>query len=382
MRPAVCFLMALCLATAAAQDASQGVKEVIVEGESVGEGEAAAAEALKDAFRKAVEQGCGVFVTSKSEVRDYQLIYDMILTESRGYIVGYEILGRRRDGKRCVVKIKARVSLKELKEDWAGLRFVLRQKGNPKFLVAVVDRVDGRNREGGLAETEIVAKMVKEDVPCVNPRIAEGALKREREAARVAGDKDRLAALARKVEAEVVLLGSVEAVFKKESKPYGAVRRVWYDAAVSIQAVRADDGLVIASFVKSLELGARGCAESRSAAAQKALRAAAATAAEKSLSAVLSAWSRELVRGTFLCIEMRHTTYGEARKMRDKLNGIRFTRDATIDDFSSGVAAIRFRTPYTAQQFLERLLRAGVVEESAVVERSAGRICLDMSGGG
>jgi len=356
------------------------LKEVVVEGKAVGTDEAAKDAALQAAFRAAVEQGCGVFVTSKSEVRDYQLAYDMILTESRGYIASYEILEHRTDGKFTIVKIKAQVSLDELKDDWATLKFLLRQKGNPTFVVAVRDMVDTNQQETSYAETEIMGYMAAHDITCVNSKIADEALKRQWRAAKIKGDKNQLAALAKRVKADIVITGTVGAVLVKDAflERIGR-RRVWYKAVISLQAVRTDDGSVVTSFNKTLDLGSSGCGASRKEAAQKALSEGSKTAAKEALKKILSAWSRELLRGATMRLEVKNADYATLAKLTESLNRVRFTTDATIESFDEGTGIIRFRTPFTAHKFLQRLTRAKAIDPACVVGLSGSKITLDMS---
>jgi len=47
--------------------------------------------ALKDAYAKAIEQGCGVKLTRETQVENYQLVRDQIFTESVGFVTSYEI---------------------------------------------------------------------------------------------------------------------------------------------------------------------------------------------------------------------------------------------------------------------------------------------------
>ena len=49
--------------------------------------------ALKDAYAKAIEQGCGVKLVRETQVENYQLVRDQIFTESVGFVTSYEITG-------------------------------------------------------------------------------------------------------------------------------------------------------------------------------------------------------------------------------------------------------------------------------------------------
>ncbi|RYX98332.1 hypothetical protein EON78_05250, partial [bacterium] len=52
--------------------------------------DAAQKKALSDAFRNAVEKGLGVYVKSQSEVQNFELKKDEILTRAEGYVTEHE----------------------------------------------------------------------------------------------------------------------------------------------------------------------------------------------------------------------------------------------------------------------------------------------------
>lgn len=339
-------------------------------------------EALNDALRKAVEQGVGVVVTSRSEVRDFQLVYEQILTEARGYVKRYAIRSEGWESeKRYYVEVEATVSTAEIKSDWAALKFILKQKGNPTFLVAVIDKVDGKcERDSTISESQIAAFMLEKDIDMVNRRISDEATKKEREAARLAGDRDKLVALARRFAADVVLVGSIEAVYEKTKKIYGAIQRTWYNVAYSLQAVRSDDGFIVASLGGTISLDGDGCAEGRREAAMKALKNGAKRVAEEALSLILKKWQKELLSGSPITVEVRNTTYKQAKTLRERLKKIRFSSLHKPMEFSSKVATIYLRTPFTAERFLEKMIALKIIDDDMVSELGKNRITLDMAG--
>jgi TolB-like protein len=85
--PAVC-------GAARAEEAPPSVVTVAVSGAAVPrDGDAAAARkaALEDAFRNAIEQACGVHVTSASRVQNFELVSDAILWQAEGYVQSYTV---------------------------------------------------------------------------------------------------------------------------------------------------------------------------------------------------------------------------------------------------------------------------------------------------
>jgi len=361
--------------------ADEGETTVTAKGIAVGELPDVKDEALNDALRKAVEQGVGVVVTSRSEVRDFQLVYEQILTEARGYVRRYTVKSEGWEGeRRYYVEIEAVVSTAEIKSDWVALKFILKQKGNPTFLVAVVDRVDGRTeRDSSVAEMEIAGFMLEKDIEMVNKRISDEALKKEKEAARVAGDKDKLVALAKRFAADMVLIGVVEAVHEKTKKVYGAVQRTWYNVTYSLQAVRSDDGFIVASLSKTISLDGDGCAEGRREAAMKALKNGAKRAAEEALSLIIKKWQKELLTGAPVTLLVKNTSYADAKRLRERIKKIRFTTVHRPMEFSSKVATIYLRTPFTAERFLEKMIALKIITDDAVSDLARNKITLDMS---
>jgi hypothetical protein len=100
-----------------------------LEGGTIGKAEKIA---LKNAFQLAIEQGLGTFVKSETEIANFDLVKDKIISKSEGYVLGYKKLRQWDDGKILNIKIKAVVSLKQLGNDFrAMLKAVTRQIDNP-----------------------------------------------------------------------------------------------------------------------------------------------------------------------------------------------------------------------------------------------------------
>lgn len=66
--------------------------------------------ALKDAYAKAIAQGAGVKLTRTTQVENFQLVRDEILTESAGYVAAYDILKENSNPPSYEVVVRASVS--------------------------------------------------------------------------------------------------------------------------------------------------------------------------------------------------------------------------------------------------------------------------------
>ncbi len=93
-------------------------------------------EALRDAFKKAIENAAGVFVQSESEVKNYQLKKDRILTYAEGYIHRYKLLDKYIDlNNDVILKVEAVVSNERIYNDLVSLQILQMIVGNPSILV-------------------------------------------------------------------------------------------------------------------------------------------------------------------------------------------------------------------------------------------------------
>lgn len=90
--------------------------------------------ALTDAFRNAVEKGLGVWVKAQSEVKDFELKKDEIITRAEGYVTEHEILNETESGGVYTVTIKATVAIDKIGADFKQLvGRVKTQMGNPSI---------------------------------------------------------------------------------------------------------------------------------------------------------------------------------------------------------------------------------------------------------
>lgn len=73
--------------------------------------------AIRAALRQAIEHEIGLFVDSRSRIKNHQLINEEITTNSAGFIEGYEIISERQVNGIFEVKVKANVRSEKLRAD-------------------------------------------------------------------------------------------------------------------------------------------------------------------------------------------------------------------------------------------------------------------------
>lgn len=115
---------------------SQG-KIVTVTGEAQISGDntlGARQQALEVAFRKAVEEGLGVYVEASTIVQNFQLISDNIYSRASGYVSNHEVLNEGRKGNIYSVEIQATVNTAQLGTELKTLGILKNLAGDPKIM--------------------------------------------------------------------------------------------------------------------------------------------------------------------------------------------------------------------------------------------------------
>lgn len=78
-------------------------------------------EALKEAFRSAVEKGIGVWIKSSTEVKNNITVQDQILAKAEGYVKDHEVIREGEEKGQYFVTIRAKVSIDQIGADFERL---------------------------------------------------------------------------------------------------------------------------------------------------------------------------------------------------------------------------------------------------------------------
>ncbi len=132
---------------AVARAEEEKVKEVVVEGVGTTE-----KEALQDAFRNAVRQVVGTFVSAETLVENDRLIKDKVLAASDGFVKTYKLIGKpRKEGPLLRMTVRAAVMRERL---YARLK---------KFKVTDREVPDDVKKDEGRLPDDVPEKMTKEE---------------------------------------------------------------------------------------------------------------------------------------------------------------------------------------------------------------------------
>jgi len=117
-------------------------KWLMVTGSAAGTDANAKDEAKSAALRKAVEQGCGVFIKAQSQTRNYKVIYDKIFADAVGYVREYKVVKVWTGQKMTHVTIRAFVSAQKFEKDWATIAHTVHREGNPRVIVVIAETTE------------------------------------------------------------------------------------------------------------------------------------------------------------------------------------------------------------------------------------------------
>ena len=80
-----------------------------------------------------MEEKVGVMITSATEVENFQVKMDQILSELKGFINSYEIISEGKAGNSYKVQIEADVGAGRLRDRMAAIDLIMVRKSKPRL---------------------------------------------------------------------------------------------------------------------------------------------------------------------------------------------------------------------------------------------------------
>lgn len=201
------------------------------------------ADAILDAKRNAVAEGIGTMLASETEIKNFALQKDVVITKTIGAVKSYRIISQEQQADHVWhVKIKATVSTASIKADLMALKILLESMDRPRMMVMIHE--DG----GRQAETAISDYLTSKDFELVDASMVAALMNKEDNLVRQATQGDPVAAARLGAEngAEYVLVGNV-----KTSSVANAILAdsgmVSGQATISVKVINCSTGRVIAS---------------------------------------------------------------------------------------------------------------------------------------
>jgi len=162
--------------------------------------------AIENAQRNAVEKAVGVMVTSTSEVENFQLKLDRILSESRGFINTYKVISEKKDGDSYFVTIEADIGSGKLKDRMQAINLIVARKSKPRLMILFGEPA----QKDALAEAAMAKYFLSKGFKVVDADAVRRSKEREN-LQNLASDRNAVTGIAHRYGAEVVILGRVEA---------------------------------------------------------------------------------------------------------------------------------------------------------------------------
>ena len=216
---------------------SSGDKTITAEGSG-----ASKQEALLQAKRAAVEEGIGVVLSSQTEVENFILKKDKVITQSFGSVRSYTAIKEEQKGDTWTVKISAVVSLDSITADLMALKILLISMDKPRTMVLIQE-------EGGQnAESTIIDYLQNKGFELIDPAQAAALMAKDDPFIRKAVEGDPVAAAKLGAEngAEYVVVGTVRKsllaneVLKDSGMKSG-------QASLTVKVVNCSNGRIVAT---------------------------------------------------------------------------------------------------------------------------------------
>jgi hypothetical protein len=343
---------------------SQETKTVTAEGVAIIQGGAkdiARDQAIEDAQKRAVEQAIGILIDSQTQVENYQLISDKILSQTKGYITRYNIAGETVEDTLLRVRINAEVSLGKLTDDLSGIGILLGQMHKPRTMIMIAEQnighewyawwwgYHGQQGDMGVVENTFIDVFTQKGFEFIDHQTAASEIKVT--AAYKIQDltADQARTLGNQADAEVVIVG--KAVAKLYGDIGGGMKSVQAD--VSVRAIRTDTGQILASATT------HGAAVhiTDETAGTEALKKAANDAAGQMVDKILAVYSKEAGGTKSVNLTITGLNKTQFVKFKDVLkNQVRSIKDLHERSFSGNTAKVSVDCKGSAQSLSDELL--------------------------
>jgi len=199
--------------------------------------------ALLQAKRAAIEDGLGVVITSETEVRNFTVMKDKILSRTEGAVKKYEILDEKIESDGLyTIEIRAVVSLASITKDLNALGILLESMDKPRVMVVIDEKINGKRTTN--CETEIVDKLLEYKFNMVDPSTVAALFDAGDDVMEKAssGDKNAAVKIGTANGAEVIIVGNVKTSLAEPVYGMKSSR-----ADISVQAIVCATGKIIAS---------------------------------------------------------------------------------------------------------------------------------------
>ncbi|HPK52980.1 MAG TPA: flagellar assembly protein T N-terminal domain-containing protein [Smithellaceae bacterium] len=165
----------------------------------------ARSKALDEAQRNAVEKAVGVMITSTTNVENFQVKMDRILSESKGFITSYNIISEKRNGDNYEVEIEAEISAGRLRDKMTAINLIMERKSKPRVMLVFA----GQTNSDAVAEAAMSRYFMEQGFKVVDAH----TVKKNKDYERLqdAAEQKVISGIAHRYGAEVIIICNVDA---------------------------------------------------------------------------------------------------------------------------------------------------------------------------
>jgi hypothetical protein len=196
--------------------------------------------AIDNAQRNAVEEKVGVMITSVSEIENYQVKLDQVLSESKGFINSYKVVSEEREGNNYKVTIEADIGVGKLRDRMSAVDLIMLRKSKPRLMFIFSDRA----QKDAIAESSMARYFIAQGFKIIDAESAK-IIKGSEDLRNLTGDRKGIKKIAKSYGAEIIIVGNVEVVTKLFKM--GDVEISANEITVSAKVINGDTGEVIAT---------------------------------------------------------------------------------------------------------------------------------------
>ncbi len=344
-------------------------------------------DALRQALRRALEQGAGVQIAAHSQTEHFVLVRDTIYSRAAGIVSEYRVLNESAGaGGTFEIEIEATVRPDAVARAWSEVQNVLDQIGRPRIMIWIEETIDGEPQSDSIVASRLEQMFGRCGFDLVEKRAVEEIARREHESALREQSAARLAALAKDAGAHVLIRGSANANRAGLETLYGQIPVAFYNCDVQAKVYYTDTGRLLASeSLPSTRAGVRSQKEFSPQAARSALVQATfpdtpVAGAPPPLSvrlyrAVLEHWADQISFAADLLLEVESLNFKTYVALRRALTEIDPQRIRSVEgDFTRGIGRFRIQAQMSAATLAERLTDKPFSEWIEVLDLKLNRI--------
>ncbi|MBM3322007.1 hypothetical protein FJY69_00770 [candidate division WOR-3 bacterium] len=347
--------------------------EVLAEGAAAltaGGADIARDHALKDALRKAVEQGVGTFVSSESRVQNFQLLSDRIYSQASGYVSSYRVISEGQEGGLYRVVVRARVKLERIEDDLSAIGILVAEQGRPRIMVVVKELdnltdilVDDRMMSQEMIETMLVDAFQSKGFPVVDAATVRKNLEKEQLKKILEGDLATAQLIGMKTGAEIVVAGTAQRLSVRKNVPYSSGTAEFFKVRMSVRAVNVATAEIVAASALTRELPFS---------ADNARKEAADSAGAELISKILKGWKK---RANVTQIAASNADFARSQKLKAEiLAKVRGVTSVIQRDLVGSTALLEVVSETSSQEVLDDLTTRGLAIEFTVHGLAGNRI--------